>query len=132
MFGSKQQTTGCSIAILLALLFSVSGIARAELLPIKIYTSEDGLAHNRVQSIVRDSQGFLWFCTTNGLSRFDGQNFFTFGLEEGLAFSIFNDFLETRDGNYWAATNGNGVCRFNHSQKTHKHACKRGTHRANL
>ena len=114
MFGRKQRTTGYPIAILLALLFSFPGEARAERLPMKTYTSEDGLAHNRVQRIVRDSQGFLWFCTTNGLSRFDGQDFFTFGLEEGLAVSIFNDFLETRDSNYWAATNGNGVCRFNY------------------
>ena len=32
---------------------------------------------NRVQSMVQDSLGFMWFGTTNGLIRYDGQNFVT-------------------------------------------------------
>lgn len=46
--------------------------ALAERLPIKIYTPADGLAHEQIKRIVRDSRGFLWFCTADGLSRFDG------------------------------------------------------------
>ncbi len=115
MRGLSQQTTIDRVVILLSLLVCLPAVAEAERLPSKPYTSEDGLAHNRVQRIVRDSRGFLWFCTANGLSRFDGQNFSTFGLDEGIKFSVFNDFLETRDGDYWAATNGSGVCRFNYS-----------------
>lgn len=39
----------------------------------------DGLAGCRVNCITKDQQGFLWFGTDAGLSRFDGfrfQNFF--------------------------------------------------------
>ena len=42
---------------------------RAEQLPVKRYTTADGLAGNRVECILRDSHGFLWFGTTEGLSR---------------------------------------------------------------
>ena len=94
------------------LLLIVSQISKGERLPIKSYTSADGLAHNVVQRIVRDSRGFLWFCTREGLSRFDGYSFTNYGIEQGLPSAIVNDLLETREGVYWVATSG-GLCRFN-------------------
>jgi ligand-binding sensor domain-containing protein len=96
----------------LGLLTSVSIVVDAERLPIKIYTTGDGLAHNAVHRIVRDSRGFLWFCTFEGLSRFDGYSFATYGVEHGLASPVANDLLETRSGQYWIATSA-GLCRFN-------------------
>ena len=84
---------------------------RAERLPIKIYTTADGLAHNDVNRIVKDSRGFLWFCTAGGLSRFDGYAFTNFSTEQGLPTSNVNDLLETRGGDYWVATTG-GLVRF--------------------
>lgn len=39
------------------------------------YTMDDGLAANRVYSILQDSCGFMWFGTDDGLSRFDGIKF---------------------------------------------------------
>jgi AraC-like DNA-binding protein len=38
-------------------------------------TTVDGLSHNEVRRIVKDSQGFLWFGTQNGLNRYDGYRF---------------------------------------------------------
>jgi ligand-binding sensor domain-containing protein/two-component sensor histidine kinase len=84
---------------------------RAQALPIKTYATADGLAHNQVNRIVRDSRGFLWFCTAGGLSRFDGYGFANFGTEQGLPHSSVNDLLETRAGEYWVATDG-GLVRF--------------------
>jgi ligand-binding sensor domain-containing protein/two-component sensor histidine kinase len=93
--------------------FLVMGmVARAERLPIKTYTTADGLADNRVICIVPDSRGFIWLCGPRGLSRFDGQGFTTYGIPHGLANTQINDFLETRDGVYWVATNGGGIYRF--------------------
>lgn len=84
----------------------------AEQLPIKTYTTSDGLAYNVVKRIFQDSRGFLWLATS-GLSRFDGQRFINYGLADGLSYRSINDLLETRAGVYWVATNGGGVCRFN-------------------
>jgi ligand-binding sensor domain-containing protein/signal transduction histidine kinase len=99
-------------ALSLTLLTSLS--VRAERLPLRLYTTTDGLAHNVINKIVRDSRGFLWFCTADGISRFDGYGFSNYGTSEGLPHPYVNDLLETRAGEYWLATNG-GLVRFNPS-----------------
>jgi ligand-binding sensor domain-containing protein/two-component sensor histidine kinase len=85
--------------------------ARAERLPIRTYTTADGLPRDHINRIVQDSKGFMWFCTSEGLSQFDGYRFINYGMEHGLAGRQVLDFLETRNGVYWAATD-KGLCRF--------------------
>lgn len=91
----------------------LAGLARApaKRLPVKAYTTADGLPRNQIYHIVRDSHGFLWVCTNEGLSRFDGYEFTNYGTEQGLPRSAVLDLIETRSGDYWAATTG-GLCRF--------------------
>src|SRR5258708_840002 len=100
-------------ARILSILFVLflTGQARAERLPIRPYTVTDGLAHNTINKIVRDSRGFLWFCTADGISRFDGYAFANYGVNQGMPHPYVNDFLETRANEYWLATNG-GLVRF--------------------
>ena len=101
-------------AMLLILLLLSSPISRAELLPVKTYNTENGLAHDRIRRIVKDSRGFLWMCTAEGLSRFDGYGFVTYNTRHGLPGNGVNDLLETEQGAYWIATDG-GVCKLNSS-----------------
>lgn len=77
---------------------------RGELLPIRTYTTADGLAADSVLGIVADSRGFLWFSTTEGISRFDGYRFSTYGVEEGLPHGTINTMIETRSGEHWIGT----------------------------
>ncbi|MEP6819863.1 MAG: two-component regulator propeller domain-containing protein [bacterium] len=91
---------------LLILFLLVPTWVLGERLPLKAYTVADGLPNNVITKIVRDSRGFLWFCTGEGLSRFDGYSFTNFGVDQGLPHAIVNDFLETRNGEFWIATNG--------------------------
>src|SRR5882762_3771291 len=105
----KRMRLRIVVPLAIALL---SSVARAERLPLKAYTVADGLAHNEINKIVRDSRGFLWFCTANGLSRFDGYTFTNYGTEQGLPHVNVTDFLETRNGELWVATYG-GLVRFN-------------------
>jgi ligand-binding sensor domain-containing protein/signal transduction histidine kinase len=71
----------------------------------------DGLAHDRVNRIVRDSRGFMWFCTSEGLSRFDGYEFKNYTQDDGLPHRGVSDYLETRSGELWIAT-GDGLVLF--------------------
>jgi ligand-binding sensor domain-containing protein/two-component sensor histidine kinase len=90
----------------------LGGAVRAEQLPIKTYTTADGLAQDCVNRIIRDSRGFLWFCTREGLSRFDGYRFTSYTTDQGLPHRWVEYLLEARDGSYWVAA-GHWVCRFN-------------------
>jgi signal transduction histidine kinase/ligand-binding sensor domain-containing protein len=96
---------------LLVLVFLVPSTADGERLPIRAYTTADGLAHNKINKIVRDSRGFLWFATNDGLSRFDGYSFTNYSVEHGLPHPSVMDLLETAKGELWVATFG-GLVRF--------------------
>ncbi len=98
----------CGIVNLL-LLAVFAAILRAEHLPIKIYTTADGLARNRVHAIMADSRGFVWISTADGLSVFDGYRFVNYGKRDGLPTQLVWNVLEARDGAYWVATN-EGLC----------------------
>ncbi len=84
----------------------------AERLPLRIYRTADGLPHDRVKSILRDSRGFLWFCTVEGLARFDGDRFTRYTVDDGLPNQSVNDIIEGSPGTYWIAANGGGLSRF--------------------
>ncbi len=84
----------------------------AERLPIKTYTVADGLLRDGVYKIKQDSRGFLWFCTAEGISRFDGYAFTNFTTSDGLPERHVNDFLETKKGEIWIATDG-GLAKLN-------------------
>ena len=80
-------------------------LVRAERLPLKSYTVAEGLPNNMINKIVRDSRGFLWFCTAEGLSRFDGYSFTNYTTDQGLPHRNVNDFVETPGGEFWIGTN---------------------------
>jgi len=90
--------------ILASLVLVITGPALAERLPFRAYTTSEGLARDFVSCIVQDSRGFIWFCTNEGLSRFDGYSFTNFGKENGLGGQNIYDLMEARDGTIWAAT----------------------------
>ena len=101
-----QRLSAVILSVLLAASLSASE------LPVRSFTTVDGLSDNRLHRIILDSRGLLWICSVNGISRFDGSHFQVFGVAQGLPFPSINDLLETPDGDFWLATNGGGVIRF--------------------
>ncbi len=122
----EKDPVGRKLGWALGLLLAAATTLHAERLPIKTYTTADGLGRNRINEIVRDSRGFLWFCTPEGLSRFDGYKFTNYTTDDGLPHRSVRDLLETRSGTYWLAT-GAGLVRFNPTG--FRHAPKRMTGR---
>ncbi len=90
----------------LALVLLCVGIGPAvgQTLPHKSYTSANGLGNDYIDGIVRDSRGFMWFCTGEGLSRFDGYEFKTYSTVDGLPHRSVNDLIEADDGTFLVAT----------------------------
>ena len=98
------------IKIFALLVFAVA--APGQRLPVRVYKSTDGLGSSAVNSMLRDSRGFLWFATRDGLSRFDGLKFRTYHFEEPASPNI-TRVIERRNGDYLASAQRGGVYRFN-------------------
>lgn len=77
----------------------------------RIFSTQDGLVRNWVTQIHRDSKGYLWFCTVEGISLFDGYQFTNFSTRDGLPSRIVSGMIETPQGDYWFATEA-GLARF--------------------
>ncbi|MBP7375887.1 MAG: hypothetical protein KA956_05380 [Pyrinomonadaceae bacterium] len=99
------------VGFVLMLVTLLVSVAAAKRLPVKTFTSADGLGSSFVDSIYRDSRGFMWFATRDGLSRFDGSNFVNYQIgEQGTSPGVENIY-ESRNGTYWISTTG-GSFRF--------------------
>jgi signal transduction histidine kinase/ligand-binding sensor domain-containing protein len=75
----------------------------------RTWTTEDGLPENHVRAITRTRDGFLWLGTNAGVARFDGVQFKTYGLREGLGSVIILSLFEAHDGALWIGTLGGGA-----------------------
>jgi len=69
---------------------------------------EDGLPQNTINCIIQDQQGFMWFGTKDGLSRYDGYSFRNFCYNLKDKNSIGNNFIrclyQDKDGVIWVGT----------------------------
>ena len=106
-----RNKTHLLAALCLGFLWAMTRPCAAEQLPVRTYTSADGLGSSFVNSIMRDSRGFLWVCTRDGLSRFDGSRFVTYQVGDRTGSPGIEQLLETRKGIYWVVTTS-GLYRF--------------------
>jgi len=79
-----------------------------------------GLSQSNVTCILRDSRGFMWFGTQDGLNRYDGYTFVVYKNNPrnpgSLSNSFIKDLLEDSKGNIWVATLGGGLNKFDREQ----------------
>src|SRR5262245_40338601 len=78
----------------------------AERLPVRSLTTAEGLPRDQLACAVSDERGFVWFCTAEGLVRFDGHAAVTFGSAEGLTSPEVRTFFIARERRFWAGTAG--------------------------
>ena len=75
-----------------------------------------GLSSAVVTTIMKDSRGFMWFGTQNGLNKFDGYTFTVYRHNDTLPHSISGNYIlslfEDTDGNIWVGTENNGLNRY--------------------
>lgn len=70
-------------------------------------TANEGLPDNTVHDIYQDKRGFVWFCTLNGLSRYDGNSFVHFKKRDGVMSLCDNrvkSVSEDKNGCLWIST----------------------------
>ncbi len=99
----------------LFLLWGTSGVLRAqeqftEQYNITYITMNDGIPHNFIDDLYKDSRGFLWISTAGGgLSRYDGYEFMSFNSGSGnckLRSNFIRYVCEDRFQRLWAVSEG--------------------------
>ena len=65
------------------------------------YDTKDGLAGSTVYSITQDNDGFIWFATEFGVSRFDGKTFKNFTTDNGLTDNEVLKVCADKKGRVW-------------------------------
>jgi len=94
-----------------------AGLARFERL-----FEEEGWAQNSFHCAIQDRTGFLWFCTADGLLRYDGYTLKAFrydpARDDSLASNSVYAILEDRQGRIWVGTSGGGLNRFSPDTET--------------
>jgi signal transduction histidine kinase/ligand-binding sensor domain-containing protein len=81
------------------------------------YSAEDGLINSTVYDIFRDNNGFMWFATDGGVSKFDGYEFINyykeFGNKQSLISSYIVKIFEDSEGYLWFGSGYQGLCYLN-------------------
>jgi ligand-binding sensor domain-containing protein len=76
-------------------------------------TTKDGLNQNTVTTILQSRQGYLWFGTPNGLTRYDGYSFITYknlnDLKDLGNSSKITAVSEDQNANLWIGTANDGL-----------------------
>lgn len=79
-----------------------------------------GLSHNTVNGIFKDSEGYIWLATCDGLNLYDGYKIKYFKTSAKDSNSIsgnsINEIIEDHLGHIYIATN-NGLNKFNKKEK---------------
>lgn len=79
---------------------------------VRSYTIKDGLADSSPRYITQDSEGILWICTWDGVSRFDGGAFESVDNRMNTFFGTTRSVFEAGNGVYWIC-NHSGINRIN-------------------
>ncbi len=101
----------------LILFVCISQLSEAKEYYFKHYRNEQGLSNNTVLCTAQDKNGFMWFGTTDGLNRFDGNRFKLYTHIEGDSTSITANYIwdihPDSKGNVWMATS-HELCVYKH------------------
>ena len=74
----------CGRVAVMAIALLTSFAAYAQQYAFKQLSPREGLAQSQVRCMAQDAQGYLWFGTLGGASRYDGHEFVNYALQEGL------------------------------------------------
>src|SRR5690349_11441764 len=79
---TEQTNIFRTVFATVALFICITGTAQQ--FSFKQYTVKDGLPSSTIYYALQDRNGFMWFASNQGVSRFDGHTFRNFTKEDGL------------------------------------------------
>src|SRR5919206_873674 len=79
------------VVFLFLLVTTASGQPKCK---IEYYSTEQGLSHQRVTTMLKDREGFMWFGSWDGINRFDGHVFVAYKSSPGDMSQLGNDRID--------------------------------------
>jgi hypothetical protein len=105
----RLSTFQCK-AIWVMMAFWVASSAMGQGYAYRRYDIKDGLVGNHVYHTVQDKEGFIWFATETGVSRFDGTRFTNFTTDDGLPDNEIIQLFADSKGRVWIVPFKNELC----------------------
>ena len=87
-------------------------------LTFRSWQREQGLPQNSVRALAQTREGYLWIGSDDGVVRFDGVRFVSFGLREGLRSGPVQTLFADSEGALWIGTADSGLTRWRNGQFT--------------
>lgn len=105
------------VEILLLFIFSSVYFGYGQLRPnFKIVGITEGLSNIAIKDIYEDRNGVMWFCTEDGLNRYDSYSMTVYRHTRGdsstIAESYVNEIIEDQNGHLWIGTRTSGLVKF--------------------
>ena len=76
------------------------------------YTTENGLISNSLYKIKQDKQGYIWVCSPDGISKFDGSKFKNYNITQGLTDNDVLDLYVSPSNRIWCIIYNTKPCYF--------------------
>lgn len=122
-----MKLSSFNITTLLIITFWIPIFGQVQKPHFKRFSNTEGLSQSHVRAILKDSKGFMWFATGEGLNKFDAYNFTVYKhsvdnpntISDNLVFDI----LEDNENNIWVAT-GIGLDKFDRKKEVFTHCIK--------
>lgn len=83
---------------------------------IEFYSTEQGLSHQRITTMIKDHEGFMWFGSWDGINRFDGHSFVSYKSSPADKYQLGNNridrIVEDQSGHLWVQAADRQIYRF--------------------
>src|SRR5215470_4915535 len=98
MVSAWRSDSLSAIISAMCLVVCSASLSQAERLPLRTYTTQDGLGSDLVRHVLQDSHGYIWLGTRAGISRFDGYGFVNYRIPAKEGNASVRDLIEARSG----------------------------------
>lgn len=86
------------IRLIFSLCLLIGYSSQAQVFNFANYSINDGLGASKINAMLQDKQGFIWFATTMGLSKFDSHQFINYTVNQGLSNNKVTSIIELKNG----------------------------------
>lgn len=98
---------------------SETGLHRIDGAEIRLFTDDNGLSNNMVNTLFTDLEGNLWIGTYGGgVDLLPGFLYLQYNVNDGLLSNMITSITQTNDGATWISTYGGGVGRLDNGRVT--------------